>query len=206
MSLAAGLAIGGALLDVFSGQQQANAMAKERAATAPQRRMLKQIFAEEAQNVKDLPGVLRRAREGRMSTAQAERQKRLDRALAASGATGASSVGQMAETQNMQDMERMNEEALLAEKQAVSSANRSLFGMGSNLTQIQSQVPRSYYNPMSALRAGMSGYALGNALGGAPMNPVGADMGTQSDLYNAMDAQGTSGYTWINPRYAYGKF
>ena len=196
MSIAAALGLGMAGADILSGMFQQRQQKKAANRGAATRRELQAIFNEQLQSSRELPGILKRAREGRLSTAQAERQKRLRRALAASGASEASSVGMMGERDLMESVERVNREAELAEKSAVDAAKQRVFQTGAQLQGIQSSVPTSFYNPLSAIKAGIGGYALGSQLG---MKPGTLDP-TLGKGVNAMDPRYPGLGTFNDPR------
>ena len=173
MGIAAALGIGSAVADIIGGSIQQRQQRKAAKRGAGTRRELESIFGEQVSDLKGLPGILKRAREGRISTAAAERRKRLDRALATSGATGASTAGMIGDRGVMESVERMSQEAQLAEQAALNSARQQVFNTGAQLNGIQTSVPTSFYNPLSAVKAGIGGYALGSQLGNAFGQPAG---------------------------------
>ncbi len=134
---------------------------------------LQGIFQEQMKGLEDLPGYLKREREGRLASAASERMSRFQRNLARSGATRASTAGMMGERGIADDIERMNQQGMLGEQQAMMSARGQVGGMGNALMnalygspgqalQGMGQNMQSFvYNPMSAFKSGALGGLMG---------------------------------------------
>lgn len=179
----AGIAAGASLLGGYFGQSAArreqDRMRDFWKSQLQQRRegaigqTLQGIFDEQTKDLKNLPGYLKREREGRLASAASERMSRFQRNLARSGATRASSVGMLGERGISSDIERMNQQGMIGEQRAIGQARGQTMQSGQNLMNalygspgqsvqgLGQQQQEVYFNPMQPIMAGLTGYGIG---------------------------------------------
>lgn len=141
-----GISLGAdALSRFYSASLEKKALDKERAAAEkvmrerrkmPEVEQARRTYGDYAEELKRLPGELRREREGRLSSLERETWNRLQRTLASAGVTGGSGIATREMRKTQTGLERQAESERLAEAQQLQGARAGQIGLAQQISNM----------------------------------------------------------------------